>query len=137
MNNSVPNDAWNSGQAYDRFMGRWSRPIARLFLDWLPPPLHWLELGCGTVALSGTILAQAVPASIVAVDPSAGFLAFARQSHTDPRLTFHVGDAQHLPPLAHPPDAAVAGLVLNFIPDPLAALQAVRAVLRPGGTLAA
>jgi len=135
---SDPADPWAAGAPYEQFMGRWSRPIARAFIDWLalPSGMHWLDLGCGTGALSETILAQAAPASVVGVDPSEGFIAHARRAITDPRASFHTGDALRLPPLSRPLQAAVSGLVLNFIPDPLAALQALFQVLRPGGTLA-
>lgn len=131
-------DPWAAGQPYEHFMGRWSRPLASAFLDWLalPPNLHWLDLGCGTGALSETILTLAAPGALLGVDPSAGFIAYARRQITDLRATFHVGDALNLPPLMRPLDAAVSGLALNFIPDPLAALQALTRALRPDGTLA-
>lgn len=134
----LPTDPWAAGQPYEQFMGRWSRPLARAFLDWLalPPSLHWLDLGCGTGALCETILAQAAPASLVGIDPSAGFIAYARRQITDPRAAFHIGDALNLPPRASQLDAAVSGLALNFIPDPLAALQALAQAARPDGTLA-
>jgi SAM-dependent methyltransferase len=134
----APIDPWAAGQPYEYFMGRWSRALARAFMDWLAPPpnLHWLDLGCGTGALSETILTHAAPASLLGIDSSAGFIAFARRHIADPRAAFQVGSALELPPLPRPLDAAVSGLVLNFIPDPLAALQALAQVLRPGGVLA-
>ncbi len=131
-------DPWAAGQPYEQFMGRWSRPIARAFVSWLalPPDLHWLDLGCGTGALTETILGEAGAASVVGVDPSEGFVAFARRRLPDPRAAFFVGDAQNLPPLERPLRAAVSGLALNFIPDPLAALRGLTQALQPGGTLA-
>jgi SAM-dependent methyltransferase len=131
-------DSWAAGGSYERFMGRWSRLIAGAFLDWLSPlpHLHWLELGCGTGALSGAILAEASPASLLAIDPSQAFIDFDRRMFRDPHLTFQVGDALSLPPVAHPLDLAVSGLVLNFIQSPAAALQALLRKLQPDGILA-
>ena len=70
-------DAWQAGDSYDAYMGRLSRQIARRFLDWLHAPdgLDWLEVGCGTGALSAAILAQCDPKSLIAIDQSEGFIA--------------------------------------------------------------
>lgn len=131
-------DPWAAGQPYERFMGRWSRLIARVFIDWLSPPpaVHWLDIGCGTGALSETILASCMPARVLAVDPSDAFIAFAQRQIADPRVTFRVGDAFHLPAEAHSIDLAVSGLVLNFIPAPATALRAIRQALKPDGAIA-
>ena len=118
-------------------MGRWSRLLARAFIDWLSPPpaARWLDLGCGTGALSATILAHCTPASVLALDPSEAFIAFAQRQIADPRITFRVGDALHLPAEAHSIDLAVSGLALNFIPEPAGALRATRQALQPGGSI--
>src|SRR6478609_7145428 len=65
-------DAWASGAAYDPFMGRWSRQVAREFLRWLAVPVgqRWLEVGCGTGAVTGTIMEMAAPALLIAADRS-------------------------------------------------------------------
>ena len=130
-------DPWGAGQPYEQFMGRWSRLIAHVFIEWLSPPpgLRWLDVGCGTGTLSRTILAEASPTWVFAVDPSEAFIAFAKRSLTDPRLTFEVGDALHLPIGAHLMQMAVSGLVLNFIPEPAAALQAMAQALQSDGMI--
>jgi len=132
-------DKWITGDAYEHFMGRWSRRIAKEFINWLTPPASWswLEVGCGTGALTQAICLNADPASVVACDPSPQFVAFARRSLAHPAITFLVVGADELP---HPEDgfnAVVSGLVLNFIPAPAEAVQAMTSRLRPGGTLAA
>ncbi len=131
-------DAWQAGDAYDAYMGRWSRRIAPLFLDWLTPRagLDWLELGCGTGALSAAIIARADPRSLLAVEPSAGFVARARAAVTDPRAGFVQGDAQALALPDASRDVIVSGLMLNFVPDRLRALHEMKRVARHGATVA-
>ena len=130
---------WASGNAYEPYVGRWSRPVAREFLGWraLPEGGRWWDVGCGTGALSETILSLAAPGEVVGVDPSPAFVAFARDRVRDPRATFNVGDAQALRAEPAPFDAAVAGLVLNFVPEPATAVSEMARVTRPGGIVAA
>jgi SAM-dependent methyltransferase len=132
-------EAWAASDSYDAYMGRWSRPVAALFLDWLARPdgLHWLDLGCGTGARTEAILRRADPASILARHPSQGFVARARSRLDDPRIEFRIADATSLSALpTGSREVAVAGLVLNFIADRAAALHELRRVVRPGGTVA-
>lgn len=138
MKNSIGTDTWATGSSYENFMGRWSRLIAKSFLEWLSPRpgLNWLDIGCGTGALSETILTHADPQSILAIDQSAGFIQHAEYHITDTRIKLQVGNALSLPPLSYPMDMAVSGLALNFIPKPVAALQAMRQALKPDGVLA-
>ncbi len=131
-------DVWAAGAAYESYVGRWSRPVARELIDWLAMPAHkrWLDIGCGTGALTQEILARAAPAAVVGVDTSEGFIAHARANTSDPRAAFRVSDAQALPFADREFDVAVSGLVLNFIPRPEQALAEARRVLRPGGIAA-
>src|SRR5690606_39551761 len=119
-------------------MGRWSRRIAPRFLAWLDPAeqLNWLELGCGTGALSAAILGQCRPKSILAIDPSESFLRQARANVTDERVRFLSGDAQQLPLSGDSIDVVVSALVLNFLPDRESALKEMNRVARPGARLA-
>ena len=129
-------DVWSHGEAYERFMGRWSRLLAPQFLHWLRAPagLRWADVGCGSGALSTAILDLCSPARLTAVDPSqAQVTEAARQIH-DPRVSFGVGTASNLP--ARSFDAVVSGLVLNFVDDPDAAVSAM-ARAAPGGVVAA
>lgn len=133
---SGSSDTWAAGAAYEPFIGRWSRPVATEFVPWLavPPGRRWLDVGCGTGALTETVLALTDPASVVAVDPSEGFVRHAAGRITDPRVHFGVGSATDLP--GGPFDTIVSGLVLNFVPDPVAALSAMRTAA-PTGVIAA
>jgi SAM-dependent methyltransferase len=130
-------DAWSAGESYERYMGRWSRQVAQRFLDWLAAPKDaaWLDLGCGTGALSQTILARCDPRYVMGIDPSAGFVAHAQATTKDARARFEVGDAQKLPLPDASVDVAASALVLNFVPDKIAALRELMRVVRPDGLM--
>ena len=132
-------DVWASGDAYEPYVGRWSRAVARQFLTWLAVPAggRWLDVGCGTGALSEVILEVAQPSEVVGIDPATGYVAFARGRVSDHRARFGVGDARALPFPAEAFDGVVSGLVLNFVPDPAAAVAEMARVARPGGAVAA
>ncbi|HSM39667.1 MAG TPA: methyltransferase domain-containing protein [Afifellaceae bacterium] len=131
-------DKWSAGDAYEPYVGRWSRLVAAEFLDWLalPADARWLDVGCGTGALSETILDRAAPRRIVGIDQAEAFIDFAGRRLGDPRATFRSGDAMALPVEDETFDVAVASLVLNFVADPAAALSEMRRAVRPGGTVA-
>jgi SAM-dependent methyltransferase len=130
---------WSNADAYEAYMGRWSRPVAEAALAWLglPPGLSWLDVGCGTGALTEAILDAADPREVLGVDPSADFLATADAQITDPRVRFAVGDAVALPVPDDAYDVVVAGLVLHFVPDPPPAVSEMVRAARRGGTVAA
>jgi SAM-dependent methyltransferase len=132
------NDTWAAGDPYECYVGRWSRLVARDFLAWLGQPagLEWLDVGCGTGALSASIVAAADPKAVIGVDPSDGFLALARALLGDRRVRFKRGDAQALPLPNAAVDVAVSGLVLNFVPAPARAVGEMRRAVRPGGAVA-
>jgi ubiquinone/menaquinone biosynthesis C-methylase UbiE len=139
VNSKTPKDNWANGNLYERYVGRWSRPVAREFLKWLGIPAggQWLDVGCGTGALSQTILEMSEPAGITALDRSEAFVSFASSQTADERVRFEVGDAQTLRSDIGPFDAIVSGLVLNFIPQPEQALAGMRRVARKGGVAGA
>ena len=138
MTNS-PGDGWLTGEAYEAYMGRWSRSLARVFVQWLgaKPSGHWLEVGCGTGALTSAICEMSAPASLVACDPSPSFVEYARQRLSDTRASFVVAGADALPHREDGFDTIVSGLVLNFVPDVGMALGSMCERLRAGGTVAA
>jgi SAM-dependent methyltransferase len=136
---TAPSDQWVAGDAYEAYMGRWSRPLARAFVEWLrqKPAAHWLDVGCGTGALTSTICGLGEPASVVACDPSEPFIEHARKTLADSRASFVVAGAESLPRRHGGFDAVVSGLVLNLLPDPGEAVASMRERLRRGGTVAA
>lgn len=131
-------DAWSAGQSYEHYMGRWSRKIAAKFIDWVNPPANadWLEIGCGTGALTETVLRNANPKSILATDQSPEFVAHAAAQITDGRVAFKVADATNLPCRDANVDIVTSALVLNFIPDKSRAFEEMQRVLKPSGTAA-
>ncbi|SEG88567.1 Methyltransferase domain-containing protein [Nonomuraea solani] len=135
----MADEIWAVGDAYDTYVGRWSRRTAASFLGWLDLPGggRWLDVGCGTGALTATILAVADPAGVVGLDTSEGFLAVARTRAGDARAVFRHGDARSLPLPDHGFDAVVSGLTLNFVPEPARAAAELARVAVPGGTVAA
>ncbi|HMG49288.1 MAG TPA: class I SAM-dependent methyltransferase [Inquilinus sp.] len=137
MGTSAEFDAWSAAQSYEHYMGRWSRRIAAAFVAWLAPPQDaaWLEIGCGTGALTATILAECAPRSILSIDPSQGFVDHSRTAIADSRARFEVADARALPAQDASIDVVASALVLNFIPDRLAALAEMQRVLKPDGLL--
>ncbi len=130
-------EVWAVGDAYEAYVGRWSRLVAEAFLRWLgvPPGQDWLDVGCGTGALTATVLAVAGPATVTGVDKSEGFLATAQDRI--PGATFQVGDARALPVPDGRFDAVVSGLTLNFVPEPSEAADEFARAAKPGGVAAA
>jgi SAM-dependent methyltransferase len=130
---------FSGGDAYDVFMGRWSRHLAPQFVQFagVTDGADVLDVGSGTGALSAAV-AAAVPSSrVVGVDPSAPFVAAAEAHHQGRRIRFEIGDAQHLQFEDASFDLTISQLILNFIPDPQKALREMTRVTRSGGTVAA
>ena len=127
---------WASAAAYERYVGRWSRQVAVEFLHWLDvgPSQRWVDVGCGTGALTEAIIERCDPASVVGVDSSESFVAWADEHIADSRARFDVGDATQLAPGTA--DVVVSGLVLTFLPQPIVAVSAMRAAA-PAGLVAA
>ena len=127
------------GDTYEHYVGRWSRRVGVMFLDWfaLPSGLKWMDVGCGTGALAETILARTIPIAVTGIESSEGFLQKARESINDDRVDFKSGNTLSMPVKDAEADVSVARLVLNFVPDKEAALQEFRRVVQPGGTIAA
>jgi len=136
---SGPTDTWGAADAYERYVGRWSPPVALQFLEWiaLPPGRAWLDVGCGTGALSETILRQASPARLTGIDASLPYLSQARKRLTGAHTSVILGMAQQMPIQSERFDAVVSGLALNFVPECDAAVSEMTRVARSSGIVAA
>jgi SAM-dependent methyltransferase len=135
---SPQKETWASGAAYEAYVGRWSRLVAREFVSWLNVPAgsRWLDVGCGTGALSRAILDLTAASHVTGLDRSAEQLAFTRDHVQDARAQFEVGDAQFLTFEPGTYQAVVSGLVFNFIPDPQQAVTEMMRVVKATGVVA-
>jgi SAM-dependent methyltransferase len=129
--------AFDDADAYERYMGRWSRAIGEKFLSWLSPPkdARWLDIGCGTGAFSALIAQHCAPQSLSGIDPSPQQIAFAKAKL--PQADMRVGDSMALPFGNAAFDVVASALVLHFIPDRGKAFAEMKRVARPGGIVAA
>jgi ubiquinone/menaquinone biosynthesis C-methylase UbiE len=130
---------FDDSEAYERAMGRWSRAVAPVFLQWLAPPANarWLDVGCGTGILAHTLLELTAPATVVAIDPAMSQIAQALRGPAADRASFQVGDARRLPFTDASFDITASALVLNFVAERSRAVDEMRRVTRPGGRVAA
>ena len=126
-----------AGNAYDRFMGRYSRELAPRLIEFagIEPGMHVLDVGCGPGALSEQLAGVVGEEQLGAVDPSEPFVAACRERV--PGADVRRGDAEELPWEDDAFDAALSQLVVNFMRDAPAGASAMRRVVRPGGVVAA
>jgi SAM-dependent methyltransferase len=130
---------FSESDAYERFMGRWSRRLAEAFVAFagVNDGDAVLDVGSGTGSLSAAALARLSTGRLVGIDPSAAYVAAAQATLGGPRATFEQGDAQRLRFPDASFDRTLSLLVVNFIPDRDAALREMMRVTRPGGVIAA
>ena len=132
-------DRWEAGSTYEGFMGRWSRPLAPLFVSWLPVPghAHWLDVGCGTGAATDAVCRGADPASVLGCDPAEPFIESARGHTRHRRAPFAVAGSGSLPGRAGGYGSATSLLALNVVPDPIAGMEEMRVLAASGGAVSA
>ena len=130
-------DTWNSSDPYEYFMGRWSKLVAIKFLEWLSPSegLSWIDVGCGTGALSEIVIEKSKPEKIIAIDQSDGFV-ISTQKRLGNQAICKIGNALDLPVDDDNADMTISGLVLNFIPDVNKALLEMKRVTKNQGKVA-
>lgn len=133
-----PSDTWEKGSPYEHYVGRWSRRVAPIFLDWLgvAPGRRWLDVGCGTGALTAAIAEHCAPGTVTGVEPSEGFLRSAAAT-LGTSATLRQGSATAIPCEDASVDAVVSGLVLNFVPAPETAVAEMKRVVVKGGRIGA
>jgi ubiquinone/menaquinone biosynthesis C-methylase UbiE len=134
-----PQIRFDDGAAYEDFMGKWSRLVGDLFLDWLAPPagLRWVDVGCRNGAFTETIVARCAPLAVEGIDPSGAQLAFARARLAGRPVHFSLGGAMDLPYDDDAFDAAVMALVIFFVPEPAKGVAEMARVVKPGGSVSA
>lgn len=130
---------WADAAAYDAYIGRWSRIAARMFVEWLGVPgrSEWLDVGCGTGALTEAILDGADPKRVIGADKSRAFVARAASTITDARARVELADASALPMPSDTFDAVVSGLMLNAAADQQGTVAEMVRVARSDGVVAA
>lgn len=126
-----------SADAYARFMGQYSEPLAVRFADWagVRPGQRALDVGCGPGALTAVLCERLGPKSVTAADPSESFVAAARARL--PEVDVRRAPAEDLPFDAGSFNAVLAQLAVHFMTDPVAGLDEMRRVATPGGVVAA
>lgn len=129
--------AFKAADTYDKFMGRFSRPLAEVFADrsGVRAGQRALDVGCGPGALTGVLIETLGLEHVEAVDPSPPFVAAIAQRFSG--LAVQAGAAEHLPHRDGSFDVTLAQLVVHFMTDPVAGLAEMARVTRPGGTVGA
>ncbi len=126
-----------AAEAYGRFMGQFSEPLAREFADFatVTTDERVLDVGCGPGALTAQLVERLGATAVAAIDPSSSFVGAAKERFPD--VDVRQGAAEHLPYADDAFDAALAQLVVHFMSDPVAGLTEMARVVRPGGVVAA
>lgn len=133
----MAHNTFDDGAAYELLMGRWTRAVGAIFLDWVDPPkdARWLDIGCGTGIFTELVVDTCSPTTVVANDPSATQIELARNKPFAQKVDFRVADAQMLPFADNAFDVVASALVINFIPDRARAITEMRRVARAGGVV--
>jgi SAM-dependent methyltransferase len=135
----VQSEFFSAGDAYERFMGRWSGELAPRLVRFagVRDGDAVLDVGSGTGALTAAVVAAAPSSRVIGVDAASAYVAFAQARGLGDRVRFEVGDAQQLRFGDRQFDRTLSLLVLNFVPEPAQVLSEMIRVTRPGGVVGA
>jgi SAM-dependent methyltransferase len=139
MRFNAKDSLFSEAEAYERFMGRWSRGLAPLlvrFAGVLDGDVV-LDIGSGTGAVAAAVASAAPAARITGIEAAAAYVAFAQEKRANERISFEAGDAQQMRFDDATFDRTLSLLVINFVPDPQKAVREMKRVTRRGGTIAA
>lgn len=133
------NPMFSEAEAYEYFMGRWSRSMAPELVRFagVRDGEALLDVGAGTGALTAALAAAAPSSHIIGIDPAAPYISIAKAQQGSSRSQFEVGDAQQMRFATASFDRTLSLLVVNFIPDAHKAVREMMRVTKPGGTVAA
>jgi ubiquinone/menaquinone biosynthesis C-methylase UbiE len=124
---------------YQAGMGSWSKILAPLFIEFIDAIKEGnrvLDVGCGTGSLTFTIADTTRASMVVGIDPSIGYVEYARALNSQPHVTFEIGDAQNLPYDNGSFDCCVSSLMIQFVSDANTAATEMRRVTKKGGSVA-
>jgi SAM-dependent methyltransferase len=129
----------SDGAAYERFLGRWTKRLAPQLLDFanFPADGALLDVGTGTGSMALAMTARWPQRPVVGIDAAECYIHYARSWGAGAYPRFHTGDATALPYGDDTFAGSAAQLVLNFVPNALAAAREMRRVTRSGGIVAA
>jgi SAM-dependent methyltransferase len=132
-------EMFSNAPSYEKYMGRWSARLAPLFAKFagIRDGERVLDVGCGTGALTQALVNLTRRSEVVGIDPTPGFVTFARQRFNDPRITFDQGSAFELPYPESSFDHSLSMLVFHLISAPEKAVSEMRRVTKARGTVAA
>ena len=125
---------WDDTQGYEMYVGRWSNLISLDFVDWLNSQsnLKWLEIGCGTGALTKALAEKCSPSYLLAIDKSENYLKKAKENVNLNNVHFLNADLNSYA-LNEEFDHITSGLVLNFVPQIKELLRHLMNNLKSGG----
>ena len=133
--------SWSNKKLYEEFMGKWSLKIAKKFIDWLKENYSirnkkWLDVGCGTGALTFEIAKSTQPISVLGIDPSMEYLPINPSQYVNDKIKFNVGFGDNLSISLSDYDFVVSALALNFMSDKQASILEMLRILKPNGIIA-
>ena len=139
MINDTTEIIFDDGDAYERYMGVWSRIVGEHFIQWLKPETNssFADIGCGNGAFSVQIDQLCYPKKISGIDPAEAQINYAKELNFKAPTEFIVGDAMSLPFEDESFEIAVMALVLFFVPDPALGLSEMKRITQVDGLVAA